>query len=280
VLDGTREDITSGTRRIDPSRVTIGLVLGKPPDRSPVIHEVAVLLRQLGATVRVHVQDGDGTLVPPWLLDADAVALRGLRNSTLRALLPAERAGACFADAPSAVLAARERASVHDRLAAAGVAVPTYRCVASWSEVADVAAARRVVIKHASGEVGRGRHVVASSGVPPREPPFPGPYLVEDHVAGDSPEVKLYRFGDRVVAARAVEGTEVTVPEGHAALADRVGDALALSMVGIDVLDGPEGPTVVDVNPFPSARRIGPGAMLISGHLLDLAAPSPNGTPS
>jgi glutathione synthase/RimK-type ligase-like ATP-grasp enzyme len=280
VLDGTREDITSVTRRIDPSTVTIGLVLGKPPDRSPVIHEVAVLLRRLGATVRVHVQDRDGTLVPPWLLDADTVALRGLRDPTLRALLPAERAGACFADPPSAVLAARARASVHDRLAAAGIAVPTYRWVASWSEVAAIAAARRVVIKHASGEVGRGRHVVAASEVLPREPPFPGPYLVEDHVAADSPEVKLYRFGDRVVAARAAEGTEVTVPEGHVDLAGRVGDALALSMVGIDVLHGPDGPTVVDVNPFPSARRIGPGAMLVSGHLLDLAAPPRIGTPS
>jgi ribosomal protein S6--L-glutamate ligase len=280
VLESTPQGVTSGIRHLDPSRVSVGLVLGKPPRRSPVLPEIIVRLRRLGVTVRVHVQDRDPRIVPPWLLGTDVVALRGLRDATLRALLPAERAGARFADPPSALLAARDRASVHDRLAATGIAVPSHRCVGTWSEVGRMAGTRRVVVKHPSGEVGRSRHVVAPAGAPPREPPFPGPYLVEDHVAGGSPEVKLYRFGDRVVAARAAEGTEVTVPEGHADLAGRVGDALALSMVGIDVLDGPEGPTVVDVNPFPSARRIGHGAMLVSEHLLDLAAPPPDGAPA
>lgn len=249
----------------------VGLVLGKAPRRSPVLPEVIASLGDRGVRVEVHVQDRD--LAPPvWLSRAHAVALRGLNTPMLRALQLADGAGRIrFVDTPGALLSVRDRAWVHDRLAGRGVAVPTHGCATSWSHVLESVEGTPVVVKAVSGVVGRGRQVIASRDGPlPRHAPFPGPYLIEEHVVTDGPEVKLYRFGRRTAALDAATGRRYAeLPDGFEGLAERVADALGLTMCGIDVLEGARGPTVVDVNPFPSARRLEDAVSMITDHLTD-----------
>jgi ribosomal protein S6--L-glutamate ligase len=250
----------------------IGLILGKPPRRSQVIPDAIDLLRAHGVLVDVHVQDETGTL-PPWIDGpVDMVALRGLRSSMLRSLLRAEEEGTRFADPPSTLLEARDRGWVHERLAEVGLAVPAFRRLTAWGEVRQFAGSRDVIVKHGRGGVGRGRRVLDPCDVPlPMRPPFPGPYIAEDRVPSKGGEVKLYRFGERVAIAEAgANGTQLELTEGHRVLAHRVSRALGLTMCGIDVMRGPQGPVVVDVNPFPSARRIADATSMVSGHLADL----------
>jgi ribosomal protein S6--L-glutamate ligase len=257
---------------------TIGLVLGKPPGRSPVLGDVVVELRRRGHDVRVHT---DRDRPPRWLDDADAVAVRGTSTTVLRSMLPAEASGVRFCDPPSRVLAVRDRRAVAARLGAADIEVPRHGAAASWDEVRSITDRRAdpVVVKHVDGTVGRGARVLH---VRPRElpedPPFPGPYLVEDLVRGINDEVKLYRIGDHVTAFRADPGGTRPILRSHPdleTLAARIGHALGLTLFGADVLLARRGPQVVDVNAFPSCRRLPDGVSRIADHLARVAAGPP-----
>ena len=58
---------------------------------------------------------------------------------------------------------------------------------------------------------------------------------------------------------------------GMSELAVGVGLALGLDIYGVDVIAGPHGPRVIDVNPFPGLRGIVDGASLVAGHVKALA---------
>lgn len=232
----------------------------------------------MGAGVRVHVQNGSSHQVPAWAHDVDVVAVRGLRESTLDALAALEHDDVRFCDPPTAVLAVRDRAGVHARLSAVGVRVPGHRIISSWKAVRERAGHAPVVVKHLVGDVGRGARVVRSDREDlPVEPPFTGPYLAEEYIEART-ELKLYRIGDRVATLRLPDGdgdaTVIHTPGDLRRLAHRVAAALDLSLCGIDVRPGPDGPTVIDVNPFPSARRIPDSAASVADHLLTLARSS------
>jgi glutathione synthase/RimK-type ligase-like ATP-grasp enzyme len=59
-------------------------------------------------------------------------------------------------------------------------------------------------------------------------------------------------------------------------------DAVALTVAGVDVLQGSEGPVVVDVNPFPSGKRLPEAAIPLADRLRSLAesAPPASASPS
>jgi hypothetical protein len=268
---------------------TIGFVLGKPPGRSPVLGDVVVELRRRGHEVLVHTDRGRP---PAWLDDAEVVAVRGTSTAVLRALLPAEARGVRFCDPPSRVLTVRDRRAVTARLGAAGIEVPGHGPAASWDEVRAIVDRRAdpVVIKHVSGAIGRGARVLpVRPGELPTDPPFPGPYLVEDLVGDVSDEVKLYRIGGHVAAFLADRRVRRPVPVGPdrphlpdlpdlpdlEELGARVGRALGLTILGADVLLTPRGPQVVDVNTFPSCRRVTDAVARIADHLGRLAEASP-----
>lgn len=84
----------------------VGLVLGKPPERSPVIPEVLRRLASNGAATRVPGRDQD---LPPWLEDADVLPLRGLRAPVLAALTALEKAGVRCCNAPCATAQVLDR---------------------------------------------------------------------------------------------------------------------------------------------------------------------------
>jgi ribosomal protein S6--L-glutamate ligase len=259
--------------------VEVGLVLGKPPRRSPVLGELVTRLRSVGARVSVQVDDGS---IPVWLSDVDLVAHRGVSSPTLELLVTAERAGIAFCDPPSVVLFARDRRQVAARLRAAGVPVPPSAVASTWDEVRAMSASRGpggMVVKARDGTVGRGTRVlVAGDGRLPILAPFPGPYHLEEFVAGATSEVKLYRIGGHVAAFRRASTGTIWCQEpagAWEALALRAADALALTVAGVDVLRGSDGAAVVvDVNPFPSGKRLPDAAARLADHLRSLAEPA------
>jgi len=269
-----REGWTATQRRPDaPPR--IAFLLGKPLRRGVVLAGVRDLLEANTAAVAVHVPDGDDPL-PSWLFASDLVVQRGLGLPELTAARALERAGVRCCNRVAATMGLRDRHLMSEKLAAGGVAVPETVVAARWSDVVDTGDGRGVVVKRADGSAGRGVGVfIAATGHLPAQAPFGGPYVVQEYIPSDERDYKVYVAGSS--AAGLVKRWSPAEPAGPAVpfavdkelgeLARLVGKALDLEIYGVDVLFGPHGPVVVDVNPFPGFRGVSGAAPLIADHL-------------
>ena len=276
-----------------PSRVW--LVAGKPPRPGTLVAEVADHLRAAGVAVEVRLpHDDPGALhgEPP-----DLVVHRGLAapaREAVRAL------GVPACPDPSAVAVVDDRTRLLEVLRDAGVPVPAGTTTTRWSDVQEAVARAPRVVKAAADATGRAaRVVVLRPADGPAPPPFPGPWLVQDLVAGDGVDRKLYVVGAHVrgllkptpldavapgpAPARPAPARPAALtrpaptrpaPEpfdpdaGLVALARRVGEVLDLHLYGVDVLLGPTGPVVVDVNAVPGFRGVTGAPALVTEHLL------------
>lgn len=105
-----------------------------------------------------------------------------------------------------------------------------------------------------------------------------GPYLVEELIEHDGTDRKLYVAGSQVFGllkpstlthGHTTEGTPFEVRPDLADLARRTLYHLDLHLAGVDLVIGPEGPVVVDVNNFPGYRGVAGAAVAVADHLLN-----------
>jgi ribosomal protein S6--L-glutamate ligase len=100
--------------------------------------------------------------------------------------------------------------------------------------------------------------------------------MVQDLVAGPGEDLKVYVVGERVWAVRkpfapgsfSLPGRPVPVSSEVEAIAQRAGSASGLGLFGIDVIEGPEGPVVVDLNAYPGYK----GCEGVAGPMADYIA--------
>lgn len=257
----------------------IAFILGKPVRPNTIFPEVFDRLRANGATITVHVPSvGDPF---PSAYDApDLLVQRGLGADALEYAHGLEKAGARFCNSVAATIDVADRALVTQTLARHGLPVPNTTRVDTWQAVRKLAPGQPLVVKVADGSVGRGQGVLISeAGALPPEPPFPGPFIVQDFIAGDGDTCKIYVAGSesRGLIKRwpprqpsDSRGVPFAVDVNLAELAQRVGVALNLEIFGLDIITGPSGPVIIDVNPFPGFRGVPQAARLVSGHLINI----------
>lgn len=255
----------------------VTFVLGKPPERSPVLPDVIAQLQRQHVRAEVVVPGSAQKLELPH--STQVVAIRGVAAPVLVGLVPHEDGDVRWVNAPSAMLRIIDRAALHADLAGAGLPVPHQERAASWEQVAALAAGGPSVVKAVDSTVGRGRHVLMiPDGVAPTEAPFPGPYVVSELIATDGVDRKLYVIGDRVAGLakpwprpESGDGTQpLDVTDELVALARGAADAAGLTVCGVDVLAGPAGPAIVDVNAFPSCKGVPGAAESIARHLVSV----------
>lgn len=207
--------------------------------------------------------------------EGSLIVHRGVSRPILQQLAGLEGDGRTFCNGVADSLAALERPALLLRLASAGLPVPSHDHCDDWAEARGAAAARKVVVKAADGTIGRGSQVLFSDGNGlPAEPPFPGPYVVEDRVAHDGMDHKLYVAGSSCFGllkswpriSDAVAHPFEPSPDLRA-LALATGRAAGLEIYGVDVVIGPDGPVIVDVNVFPGFRGIPGAAEAVAGQV-------------
>ncbi len=238
---------------------TLAFLLGKPPKAASLFSDVFRKLEAAGLKVRLHLPHEADTPLPEWLPEVALVAHRGLRLEVVQALAR-HAAGLRCCNEPSAVLGVYDRDGLHRRLKRSGLPTPGSQRLESWPEA--LAFSPPLVVKAVSGWQGRGSGVAIFADDPlPLEAPFAGPYLLQDLVPGDGFDHKLYVAGERVFgllkAARGGGVGRAQPFEPDAALsklARDVGACLGLDIYGVDVVRGPQGPSIVDVNPFPGCQ--------------------------
>jgi ribosomal protein S6--L-glutamate ligase len=165
-----------------------------------------------------------------------------------------------------------------------GLPVPLTYAVARWETLAEVPDAHYpLVVKPADGSSGRGVHLVPS---PDRlrgigdELAAEGLLIAQPYVPNSGTDLKVYCVGGELYATercsplhpgRAVRERRVKLSEEVARIAAEVGQAYGLELYGVDVLLGPDGPVVVDVNDFPSFRQVPDAPARVARAVLKLA---------
>ncbi|HEY3186556.1 MAG TPA: ATP-grasp domain-containing protein [Solirubrobacteraceae bacterium] len=115
------------------------------------------------------------------------------------------------------------------------------------------------------------------------------PMIVQEFVPGPGEDLKVYVVGEQVFAVSkpfsessfTVPGRPVPVEPEVRDAALRTGAALGLGLFGLDVIESPDGPVVVDVNYFPGYKGVPDAAAMIADYIdayaqgeISLPAPS------
>ena len=234
-----------------------------PDVPSPLLAEVSELLRRRGHEVDDVIAERAlidiSTLAP----DYDLYLLKSHTELSLSIAAALDEQGARVLNPVAACTVAQDKLRCHRRLATAGVPVPRTRVTGSWScASASLDQGVPIVVKPLRGHRGAGVQIVFASGQLRDQPAPPSPLLVQDFVDGPGEDLKAYVVGRRVWAVRksfsplsfTLPGHEVAVGPGLEDIALRAGAALGLGLYGLDVIEGPGGPVVVDLNYFPGYK--------------------------
>ncbi|MFF4099601.1 RimK family alpha-L-glutamate ligase [Streptomyces sp. NPDC001903] len=167
---------------------------------------------------------------------------------------------------------------------AGGLPMPPTYAVARPDLLREISAAQYpLVVKPADGSSGRGVHLVSSPGeLEALLPELAGEHMLiaQPYVANSGTDIKVYAVGGELFATErcsplhpdpAVRERRVPLSAEVAAIAAQVGAVYGLDLYGVDVLLGPDGPVVVDVNDFPSFRQVPDAAARVGRAVLGLA---------
>ncbi|MQY16893.1 Ribosomal protein S6--L-glutamate ligase [Streptomyces sp. RB5] len=138
-----------------------------------------------------------------------------------------------------------------------------------------------LVVKPADGSSGRGVRLVPDKAhLAGAELEGDGQLIAQPHIPNAGSDLKVYCLAGEFHATLRrsplhpdgpVREGAVPVPAEVAAVAEKVGAVFGLDLYGIDVVLGPDGPVVVDVNDFPSFRQVPDAVSRLAGAILDLA---------
>jgi glutathione synthase/RimK-type ligase-like ATP-grasp enzyme len=205
---------------------------------------------------------------PGQLSEIDLLIARGRSPALLDLLARAEAAGIPTLNRRAAIAAVLDKSRVALALAEAGVPSPR-TWVGSIEELRAQArpGAFPLVVKPVCGDNARGVQVVWNRDALARLPWSEPLILAQPFIPGDGFDLKLYVAGGEVWAARkpspigdeATRGTPaqpVPVTATLRALALTCGMRFGLELFGVDCIETPVGPVVIEVNDFPNYSGI------------------------
>jgi ribosomal protein S6--L-glutamate ligase len=205
--------------------------------------------------------------------ECDVVLARGRSESLLRLLAEAEYRGLRTVNRSSAVRGVLDKVEMHHRLLNAGVRVPR-----TWTgPIGDLRRQLRVhggplVIKPVLGDNCRDVSVL-EDGRALQEVPWAEPTaIVQEYIANDGFDTKLYGIGDRVWTVRkpsplhasTVPAARLTTSLDDVRLGRRCANAFGLDLYGVDCITTRAGLVVIEVNDFPNYSGIDGAADLLA----------------
>jgi ribosomal protein S6--L-glutamate ligase len=251
------------------------LVRRVPPVQSPVLREVFALLERRGFEVESGIAEELVTRPERIRLRHDLYLLKSHTELSLSLAGVLDTLGARLLNPYACCIATQDKIVAARRLRAGGVPAPRSWVTGDLALLRPVVQQTPLIVKPHRGHRGAGISIVrdeaelAALDLPDR------PVLVQELVAGDGEDVKVYVVGDDVFAVRKeFSPTSFTRP-GRACevgtelrdLALSCGRILGLGLYGLDVLETESGPVVVDVNYFPGYKGVPGAAPLIADYI-------------
>ena len=255
------------------------LVRRVPPVDSPVLVEVFDILRRRGFGVETGI--AEEMVVRADLLDVthDLYVVKSHTELTLSLAGTLHGQGARLLNPYAACLAAQDKITACRRLRAAGLPAPRSWVTGDLTLLTPHLADGPLIIKPHRGHRGAGIHVVRDAVELAAVPPSPVPVIVQDFVRGPGEDLKVYVIGAHVFGTRkrfsptsfTRAGVACAVSEEVRRIALRCGEVFGLGLYGLDLIESPDGPVVVDVNYFPGYKGVPGAAPLIADYIADYA---------
>jgi len=242
----------------------------------PAVNPVMSLLleRLAGAGARATVRVPEDDVADTTARAPDLVLLKSATTLAVSLAVAEQARGTRTLNHADATLRAHDKAAAIARLAAAGVPVPeTWLVAPGGGRPADPADRGGWIGKPTRGVHGRGitRHAAfpAAADLAPVTPPAvarmldDGTRLAQRQVGTGEDDIKVYVAGRRQFAGRKAFGPSSYTDDRiapvtlDAAVADAVhasGEALGLTLFGVDLREHDGRIAVIDVNPFPGYR--------------------------
>lgn len=258
------------------------LMVEHPPERiSPVMPAMIGHLRAWGCHVDVLLPDEDVVDVATLRPQHDVYVLKSGTEAALSVAGALHAQGAFLVNDFPVTALCRDKVRTTRALQAAGLPVPSTWVTTHPGRLAPLLADGPLVVKPVRGSQGRGVAVARSAA----ELPAAGSdvMLAQRFHAPDGPDLKLYCIGEQVFGVRRswparTYAEKVGVPLAvDPALRDMVlasGQALGLSLFGVDVVESGGERYVVDLSAFPGFKGVPDAGLRLADHVYHRARSS------
>lgn len=269
-------------------RLSFLLVRRVPPVESPVLRQVFSLLRKRGVEIETGIAEEMARPVAQLRVEHDLYLLKSHTELSLSVAGVLHEQGARILNPYPSCVATQNKIIAARRLEAAGVPVPPAWVTGDLSLLRSIAERHSLIVKPYLGHRGAGIRIYRN----PRQ--LEGlihgeTVLVQRYVESTTGEdLKIYVVGDEVFGVRKkFSADSFTIPgrpcplDAHLEeIARRCGHALGLGLYGVDIVEGAEGPMVVDVNYFPGYKGVRGVEPLIASYIYDVAIGAENPRPA
>ena len=260
-------------------RIYFMLARRVPPVTSPVLRQAFSLLEARGCRVESGIAEELVTRPDELVVRHDLYVLKSHTELALSLAGVLHAQGARILNPYPSCLAVQNKIVASRLLRLAGVPAPDSWVTGDLTLLRDVAAVRPLILKPYLGHRGAGLRIVRDPAELDALPAPESPVLVQEHIEGSGEDLKVYVVGDHVAAVRKPFSSDSFTRPGRASpVSDEVRDialtcgrAFGLGLYGLDVVESPRGPWVVDLNTFPGYKGVPGAAARIADYIADYA---------
>ncbi|MFQ5859897.1 MAG: RimK family alpha-L-glutamate ligase [Anaerolineae bacterium] len=251
------------------------LVRRVPPVTSPVLVEVFGTLTRRGFQIETGIAE-EMVMRPDYLtVEHDLYLLKSHTELSLSLAGVLHGQGARLLNPYPCCMATQDKIMASRRLRAAGIPTPRSWVTGDLTLLRPIAEEMPLIIKPYRGHRGAGIHIVHNPDELAAVPPPEMPVLIQEYVPGSGEDVKVYVVGEKVFAVRKPfsptsftrPGRPYPVSAEVRDIARRCGQVFGLGLYGLDVVESPGGPVVVDLNYFPGYKGVPNVAPLIADYI-------------
>ncbi|HET9650915.1 MAG TPA: hypothetical protein VFP36_01930 [Usitatibacter sp.] len=248
-------------------------------EQNPIFARAMQILEGRGFAVTSWIAEEQLCAADDFPVDNDLYVLKSQTELSLSLAGILHGRGAHILNPYPACAALQNKIVAANRLAVAGVPLPRSWVTGDMRLLRELASRMPLILKPYRGHRGAGIRVVqgpqdlADMAAPAL------PMLVQEFIPNAGDDLKLYVVGGEVFGVRKVfseksftgYGAPCEVSLELRDIALRCGDVFGLGLYGLDIVEGPHGPVVVDLNYSPGLRGVPDAAPVIARYIEDYA---------
>lgn len=259
----------------------------KPDVPSQIILDVSAILRKRGHQVVSAIPEEEMTSLHDLPRDHDLYLLKSYTELSLSLAGALSARGASLINPYQGCAAARNKIVCYQMLREFRVPVPKSWITCDTGLLQQLVRQHPLIVKPYMGWRGEGIRIVRNEREVDSLPPLASPALIQEYIENDGADLRLYVAGREVFGIRkhfsrtsfAIDGDPVAVTPEMRDIALRCGRAFGLTLYGIDIIEGTDGPYVVDVNYFPGYKGVRGAAGVVADCVESHARRRPAGAP-